>query len=208
MVKLCHKAHMGTEHGKKAFVAGDWVRLTPLWPGIWKVYRVLADFKEDECFLHAPLRQSEPVLLFCHRLVNDSWKRSFAHHICERSHASQIATEDNNRIHRLLSLDGKLRKAFEQYGAKQARIDLVVNIGLGGFAKKEIADFGERCRRILAARIQAGLTIREVLQLLAEHGMEENRHELPRQMTLQLVCINHELRGDEFVHKEYRVLPD
>jgi hypothetical protein len=186
---------------------GDWVRITPLWPGIWNVYRVLAGFKEDEWSIDEPLKPSKRILVFCHRLVNDSWKRSFAHQSCEVSLVRPADNAEKKRLNALLSSDRKLRKAFEQYQTKQNRIDLVANIGFGGLTKKETANFAKLCDEIFGDRIDAGFTIPQVLGLLREHGLEKNRHELPQQVTLQLTCINHELRSDEFVHKEYRVLP-
>jgi hypothetical protein len=186
---------------------GEWVRLTPLWPGIWKVYRVLAGFKETEWSLDVSPKKSKRVLIFCHRLVNDSWKRSFLHQSCEISYVRPVSHEERTRLNGLLSTDSRLRKAFEQYQVKQNRIDLIANIAFGGFTKTQSADFAELCDEIFSNRIEAGLTIPDVLQLLQEHGLDGNRDELPQQVTLQLTCINHELRGDEFMHKKYRTLP-
>jgi hypothetical protein len=187
--------------------SGDWVRLTPLWPGIWRVYRVLAGFKETEWSVEVSPKKSKRVLIFCHRLVNDSWKRSFSHQTCEISYVRPVGHEERTRLNGLLSTDSKLRKTFEQYQVKQNRIDLIADIGFGGFTKTQSANFAKLCDEMLANRIQAGLTIPEVLKLLHENGLEGKIHELPQQMTLQLTCINHELRSDEFTHKEYRILP-
>ena len=85
-------------------------------------------------------------------------------------------------------------------------IDLVANIGFGGLTG-EAANFSTLCDEMLADRISAGITIREVLLMLREKGLDKYRAQLPQQVTLQLTSINHELRGDEFEYRKYRVLP-
>jgi hypothetical protein len=185
---------------------GDWVRIPDLWPGIWQVYRVLAGFNEDEWSPGVPPRKSKRVLVFSHRLVNDSWKRSFAHQCCELPLIRPLGAADQKRTEALLSSDKEMSKAFAQYQAKQNRIDLVVNIKFGGLNKKAAAGFSTLCAQMLAERIKQGVTIPEVLEILQENGLEEKRHELPQQMTLRLICVNHELRKGDFVHRDYRVL--
>lgn len=186
---------------------GDWVRITPIFPGIWKVYRVVAGFKEDEWSLKEPLRTSKRVLIFCHRLVNDSWKRSFSHNMCELSLIRKISKEERKRANELLLSDSKLRKAFEQYQEKNNRLDLIANIGFGGLMQKEAADFPNLCEQIFADQIGQGMTVREVLGLLQERGLLENMGKIPQQVTLQLSSVNHELRDGEFVCRKFRTLP-
>ena len=160
---------------------GDWVRVTPLWPGIWKVYRVLSRFKEDQWSLDEPPKTSKRVIVFCHRVVNDSWKRFFSHQNCELSLVRPIGREERKRLDALLSSDNKLRKAFEQYQAKQNRIDLVANIALGGLTEEAIANLPSLCQKMLGARIDHGVTIREVLMLLQEHGLYGRMKDFPTQ---------------------------
>lgn len=196
---------MVMENAQISINPGDWVRVA-LWPGIWKVDRILAGFNEIEWSLNALPKASKRALVFIHRIVNDSWKRSFSHQSCDLSYVRPIEPEEKGRLDALLASDGKLGEAFGRYRLKPDRIDLVANIGFGGLKKREIASFSKRCEQIFAGQINAGLSIPEALLLLAEYGLEKNRHEFPRQQTLQLICINHELRGNDFVHREYRVL--
>ena len=42
--------------------------------------------------------------------------------------------------------------------------------------------------------------------MLRDHDLYKHMEDLPQQRTLQLASLNHELRGNEFVFKEYRVL--
>lgn len=107
----------------------------------------------------------------------------------------------------LLLSDGKLQKAFEQYREKNNRIDCVANLGFGKLSKKVADNFVNLCDEMFAARIGEGLTIREVLLVLQEHGVLGNMGVIPQQVTLQLTCINYELRGDEFVYRQSRTLP-
>lgn len=125
---------------------GDWVRVAPLWPGIWKVDRVLAGFNEVEWSLSVPPKTSNRALVFCHRIVNDSWKRSFSHQSCELSCVRPVEPEEKWRLDALLASDGKLSEAFERYCLKPDRIDLIANIGFGGLKKKEISRFFETVR--------------------------------------------------------------
>jgi hypothetical protein len=185
---------------------GDWVRITPLWPGIWKVYRILAGFKEFQCSLDEPETTSNRVIVFCHRVVNDSWKRSFSHNCCEVSLIRPVSPDERKRITGLLSSDQKLRTAFEKYQSKQNRIDSITNISFGGLTEDSLRDFAGLCHQIFSHRIDNGINLREVLVALREHGLYQLMHELPRQVTLQLISINHELRGDEFVFRQFRVL--
>ena len=196
----------GANEMKTAIKPGDWIRLTPLWPGIWSVSRILSGFKEDQWSLDAPLKTSERVIVFCHRVVNDSWKRSFSHQCCELSHVRPLDFEDGRHIEALLSSDNKLRTAFERYRAKRNTIDLIANIAFGGLTTETATNFADLCNEMLADRIGTGMTLREVLLVLREHGLDQHRKEIPQQVTLQLTSTNHELRGHEFVFTRYRAL--
>lgn len=134
-------------------------------------------------------------------------ERSFSHNMCELSLVRKISKAERKRVDKVLLSDSKLRKGFEQYQEKNNRIDLIANIGFGGLIKKEAVDFSNLCEQILADQIGQGMTVREVLGVLQEHGLLENMGNLPKQVTLQLTCVNHELRDDEFVCREFRTLP-
>lgn len=187
---------------------GDWVRIPQLWPGIWQVYRVLSGFNEDVCSLDddEPVRTTKRTLVFCHRLLNDPWNRSFSHQCCEISLVVPAATQEKQRLRKLLSSDEKLKAAFAAYKLKQNRIDSIVNIAFGGFTPKEKAGFAARCEQMLAGRIEAGLSLRQIARLLQQHGLYRRKGRLPSQCTLQLTCVNHELRGKDFVFRQWRVL--
>jgi hypothetical protein len=185
---------------------GDWIRITPLWPGIWNVYRVLAGFNENRWSLNEPLRRSEHTLVFCHRLVSDSWKRSFSHQCCDFSYVRPLDGDDRRQLDLLLSSDDKLRIAFEKYQTAHDVIDLVANISFGGMPDRSLNGFSDLCNQMLARRIGVGMTIDEVLGALREVGLDKYQRALPRQVTLQLVSVNHELRDDEFVYRRYRAL--
>lgn len=185
---------------------GDWVRIPSLWPGIWKVSRTLGGFKEDRWSLDDPLQPSKRTLVFCHRLLNDSWQRSFSHQCCEISLINPLSPPDLKKLGVLLSENPKLVAAFEKYQSATKGIDLVANLGFGGFNKKEIGEFSRICAAMLAERIDTGLTMDDVLRELRERGLDSNMGKLPQQATLQLVSGRHELRGDRFVYRRYRTL--
>jgi preprotein translocase subunit Sec63 len=59
---------------------------------------------------------------------------------------------------------------------------------------------------MLATRIDEGVTLDQVLHLMRSRGLDSLTQKNPQQATLQLVSLNHELRGDEFLYRRYRVL--
>jgi hypothetical protein len=192
--------------GVTSIQTGDWVRIPSLWPGVWKVYRVLSGFTEDRWSLDEELKPPGRCLLFCYRLVNDSWRRSFFHQCCDTSLARAISSDDRKRAEDLLSSDTKVARAFEKYQAAAKPIDLVANLGFGEFKDTELEVFPPTCGRLLADCIADGLTMDEVLGILRDSWLGAHRRKFPNQATLQLVSPGHELRGDRFVYRSYRTL--
>jgi len=185
---------------------GEWVRMPRLGPGIWKVYRVLSGFKEFRWSLTEPSVTSSRTLVFCRRLVNDSWKRSFTFNCCEASYLIPLDPIDRQKVDSLLASDKKLADAFAKLQATKNSLDLVGNLALGGLNDEAVNHFPDSCNEMLGSRIEEGVTLDEVLGLLQENGLDSHMSKYPTQVTLQLVSINHELRGDEFVHRRYRTL--
>lgn len=188
------------------FKPGDWIRINPLWPGIWRVSRVLSGFKELRFDLEIPALTSERVLLFCERVVNDLWKRSFSYQCCEQTYASSLSDEDATRIRELLATDAKLKADFAKYQNRPHPLDLIANISFGDVDDHYVKDFPRLADEMLANRIEKGVTVDEVLTLLRDRQLDSNVGKTPQQMTLQLASVNHEVRGDEFVFKRYRIL--
>jgi hypothetical protein len=106
----------------------------------------------------------------------------------------------------LLSAKQKLLAAFEKYRTATKAIDLVANLGFGGLNKKQVKEFPRMCADIFADRIDAGLTMDDVLHLLHERGLDLKMNELLQQVTLQLISEGHELRDDRFVYRQFRTL--
>jgi hypothetical protein len=185
---------------------GDWVRISELWPGIWLVYRSLSGFKEDRWSLDDPLKPSPKTLLFCHRLLNDSWQRSFSHQSCSSSLVHLLSLPDSKRLQELLQENPKLLAAFEKYKAKTKPIDRVANLRFGEMNEAEKKAFPRACAEMLADRIGAGLTMDEVLRLVQQHGLDSKMNASLQQATLQLTCEGHELRGDRFTFRRFRTL--
>jgi hypothetical protein len=185
---------------------GDWVRMPSLFPGIWRVSKTLAGFKENRWSLGEPSIKSSRTLVFCYRIVNDSWKRAFSHQSCEASFVQPLALDELQRLQALILSGKELTKAFERYQIKNPKIDLIANLSLGGLSDQSVDRFPNLCNEMLADRIKAGVTLDEVLMLLQTRGLNAHIHMIPRRVTLQLVSIGHELRKDEFVYRRYRVL--
>jgi hypothetical protein len=185
----------------------DWIRIPALWPGIWKVSRILEGFKEDRWSLSEPLKPSSRRIVFCHRIVNDSWQRSFSHQSCNESLVNVLPSADSEKLTAMLSSTPKLWTAFEKYRANTKSIDLIANLGFGELTEEGKENFRQICSRFLTERIQAGMNMDEVLTFLAESELASHRHKFPQQLTLQLISIDHEVRGDRFLYSKYRVLP-
>ena len=84
---------------------GDWVRIKALWPGVWRVDRVLSGVRENRWSLNDPIKISDRLTVFCHRLVNDEWKRSFSFQSCDASLVECISDEERERAESLLSVN-------------------------------------------------------------------------------------------------------
>ncbi len=149
---------------------------------------------------------SPRTLFYCHRIVNDSWKRAFSFQCCELSYLKALTPSDLQQVENCLLPDTKLMKSFEKYQATKNTLDLVANLAFGGLNGKGLEEFSGLCNAILADRINGGVTLDDVLALLSSVGLDAHANKHPKQATLQLASINHELRGDEFLFRQYRVL--
>jgi len=100
--------------------------------GIWRVWRVLTGFNEPRFSLDTPKIPSSRILVFSHRLVNTSWKRSFSKECAGASVIHPVSPEEESKIQELLEPNTPLKKAFEKYCAANSSLDLMVNLSLGG----------------------------------------------------------------------------
>jgi hypothetical protein len=196
---------MGATTKARIVSVGSWVKIGSLWPGIWRVSRVLSGFNESRWSLKAPITQSRRTLVFCDRIVNDDWKRSFKTQCCEVSLVTLLDADHSDKLASLLSTDLDLAKAFEEYQAKPHPIDLIANISFGGMSAEAIGQLSSACDQALRLRIEAGLTITEVLEALSDRDLLEYQTKIPRSLNLQLTCLDHEVRSNEFVFRKYRV---
>jgi len=185
---------------------GDWVRIKQLWPGVWRVVRALSGFREDRWSLDEPVKMSPRTLVFCHRAFNDSWKRSFSFQSCEVSLVEALSLDERYHVDALFAKDEKLRVAFAKYQQTHDSIDLIANVSMGALDEKTKRHFQGLCEEMLSSRIVDGITIDEVLQLLRDRDLDKHIKMIPKERTLQLVCLNHELRGNEFVYRRFRTL--
>jgi len=183
---------------------GDWFE-TALWPGIWQVYRVESGFFEERWHLAEPKVRSSRTLVFVRRIVGDSGQRAFDTQACEASLVAPLSDKQLSRLNDRLGTDPKLAAAFAQYEPKP--IDLVTNIGFGLPDDFGYDRFSELCGELLSAPMrEGGVTLDDVLRLLADSELEEYRGEIPQTTTLQLISPDHRRRGDEFVSTDFRTL--
>jgi hypothetical protein len=121
---------------------GTWVRLPSLWPGIWRVSRVLSGFNEIQWDIDAAPVRSSQTLLFCDRIVNDKWNRSFATQSCEISYAVPLSSDELNELESHLAAG--LMDSFQKYQSTPHPIHLIANISLGGMPD-ELANQSPPC---------------------------------------------------------------
>jgi hypothetical protein len=183
---------------------GDWVR--PHSKGIWRVFRILQGFNEFRYSLDQSKVPSPRILVFSNRLVNNSWKRSFSTEGSALYWVNLVAPEEQRRIDQLLLTDDKLRKAFEKYESVAKPPDLIVNLRFGQFPNSDRERFKVVCGDALAGSIERGLTLDEVLEVVLDAGYKRYMSQNPTLATLQLISLNHELRGPDFVMRRYRFL--
>jgi hypothetical protein len=183
---------------------GDWVRSYSM--GLWRVWRVLSGFNELRFSLDAPKASSSRILVFSNRLVNDSWKRSFATECAESSFVSPVSPDDESKIQELLESNAQLKRAFEKYQAENSSLDLVVNVSLGQIPGSDREQLKAACDLHLSDSIENGLTMDEVLAAIRKAGYYECIGKIPKDATVQLVSVNHEVRDREFVLRYKRIL--
>jgi hypothetical protein len=70
--------------------------------------------------------------------------------------------------------------------------------------RPHLEEFGQR---VLARELADGIPLDRVLVLLTEAGLAQRIGKTPINATLQLVCRDHEIRDEEFILRDWRVLP-
>lgn len=183
---------------------GDWVQSYSM--GIWRVSRVLSGFCEPRFSLESPKTMSPRTLVFAHRLLNASWKRSFSIEAAERRFVSLIEPEEKSRILAMLESDPALKKAFEKYQVTHGTPDLVVNIGLGELPGGDRKQLRAACEARLGPYAGNGMSMDEALLALSAAGYYNCIGKMPNSATVQLISKGHEVRHNEFVLRYNRVL--
>jgi hypothetical protein len=192
--------------GPSPIEVGDWIRVPRLSPGIWRVSRTLLGFNEDRWSLSDPIVPSRRTLVFSHRMVNDSWNRSFSRLVCDATYVEPLEAAELSKVMALCATDNKLADAFEKYRSMSKPIDSVASLAFGGLSAEEIEQFPSQCKALFEDKIADGLTIFDVLSLLNTRNMDQSIRTYPLQVTLQLVPENFELRKNEFLYRRYTTL--
>lgn len=177
-----------------------------LWPGIWRVSREISGFNEIQWDLEAPPVRSTRTVLFCDRIVKDKWNRSFTARSCEISYASPLSSDELNELENHLAADDALTDSFRKYQTTPHPLHLIANISLGGMTYDVVGGIPSVCEQILSSRIEQGLTVTDVLKLLAEADLIQYKSQNPTRVTVQLTCLDHETNSNEFVFRGFRIL--
>jgi hypothetical protein len=180
---------------------GDWV-VSDYSRGVWRVYRVERGFYDLRYKLTDP-KVKRRALVFVTRLVNDAWKRSFTSEVWSAAPVHPLNEERSNRLVAALTADPDLLATFDRYVPEP--IDLVCNLGFGPVPGGFDA-FSAEVEGFLGSRIATGLSLDEILPLIASSGLSGHMNRNPGVGTLQLNSPNHLRRGDEFVFTSFRTL--
>jgi hypothetical protein len=180
---------------------GDWV-VSDYSQGVWRVFRLERDFFDLRYKLTDP-KLKRGSLVFATRLVNAAWKRSFSTEVWSAALVHPLSREQSDRLGATLAADPDLLAKFGRYSPKP--IDLVCNLRFsavpGGFE-----GFRREVESSLGSRLPNGLSLDEILPLIASSGLNEHMNRNPGAVTLQLNSPNHLRRGDEFIFTSFRTL--
>lgn len=170
--------------------------------GVWRVFRVERDFYEFRYRLTDPKVKSR-TLVFAARLANDAWKRSFATEVWSAGLVHPLDPDRSDRLELMLAADPDLLAEFDRYSPKP--LDLLCNLRFSS-SPAGFEAFRQEIDNMLGDRIESGLTLDDILGVIASSKLKDRQNRNPGGATLQLNSPNHLRRGDEFVFTSFRTL--
>lgn len=181
---------------------GDWVYSYS--PGIWRVYRVLQGVQEVRFKLEEPKRTSRSRFVFSKRLVDGAWKPSFIAETASADVVSPLSDDDRRRLEAFIATNPQILQEFEAFEPEE--IDFVLNLRLN-----IPVSFGrDRLQRLIDGAFAGignhGSTNDEILQLLAASELARHVSTGMSNATLQFLCKGHEVRNNEYVFREARLI--
>lgn len=179
-------------------VLGEWVKAYR--QGIWQIHRILHTPSEMRYSLSSPRVTSSGITVFVRRFVDAKWRPAFTTECCDQSFVKPLSSEERTQLDDLLQ-DQRLRESFERYAPEP--VDLIVNLRFGLSDRQRLDAF---CAHTLSASIASGMVMDDVLQMLEAAGLARFVSQNPTTATLQMVCLDHEMRDGEFVLRTCRVL--
>lgn len=181
---------------------GDWNQ-TDYTPGVWRVFRMESGFIDARLPAGSPETKSAKTLVFAHRIVGSTWKKSFKDDCFELSLVHHLPAEEADRLSDLLREDLSLAEALKTY--VPTSIDLVGNISYGRIEGGTAALRAE-AERLIGTDIVAGLSFSDILARMAISPVEALRGKNPRTASLQIVSPEHLRRRDEWIYTSFNVL--
>lgn len=180
---------------------GEWI-VSDYSQGVWRVFRVERDFYDFRYRLTDPKIKSR-TLVFGTRLVNNAWKKSFSADVWSAGLVHPLDPEKSNRLAETLAADSGLLANFDRYSPKP--IDLICNLSFGA-VPGGYKVFQRDVEAFLGDRIGSGLSLDQILGLIAASSLTDHQNRNPGAATLQLNSPDHLRRGDEFVFTSFRAL--
>lgn len=181
---------------------GDWVYSDS--PGIWRVIRVVQDVQKLRFTLEERKRMDRKRLIFCKRIVDQSWKPAFTTELASDSFVHPLSNDDQRRLDEFITANPQTLEEFEAFQPKG--IDRAMDLPLNVPITVGRQDVQRLIQDVFAGIGDQGFTNDEILQRLT---MSELAHYAPRTIrnaTLRFLCKNHELRNNEYVFKEVQLI--
>ena len=181
---------------------GDWIHSYS--PGIWQVFRLLVNEPRMRLDLSERKRTNPRPVVFSKRLVNESWRPSFAAETCCASVVHHLSEEEHRMLDEFLTRNPALLAKFAEYEPKD--LDLALDVRLCIPASVDRSTVQREVDKVFDCIEEKGLTNDDLL-------LRINASKLGTWVTrgltnaiLRFICKNHELRTNDYVFREAKVI--
>lgn len=180
---------------------GDWVNSDA--PGIWQVTRVIEGVQKLRFKSEDRKRIERQRRVFCHRLVDESWKPAFRAEMCSGSFLQPLSDDDSNRVDRFLAENPEVLERFKAFVPES--IDLAMDLRLDIQPPVSRESIEDTAKQVFVG-IEDGLTNDEILQRIESGELARYVTELGGNAILRFLSKNHEVVDNEYVFRRVQLL--
>ncbi len=189
-------------HNTMPINVGDWVYSDS--PGIWQVYRILEEAERMRSSLQERKRVRRDRLVFSKRFVDEGWKPAFANEVASSDLLRPLSDDDRRYLEEFIARNPQTLQEFKSHQPKG--IDLVRNLPLNVPTSVKGNEIQRLAHDVFSDIGENGLTNDDILQRIATSELVRYTPKTIRNATLQFICKDHELRGNEYVFREAQVI--